>query len=53
MILLKNCKDCKSCVEYTNVKDGLLLYNCSDCNKNYEYMDSWKRFNETSLPDKK
>ena len=27
------CIDCKSCIEYVNVKDGLLLFICSDCSK--------------------
>ena len=29
------CNDCKSYLEYMNVKDGLLLFNCSDCNKKF------------------
>lgn len=27
------CRDSKWCVEYANVKDGLLIFNCSDCKK--------------------
>ena len=34
-------KDCKSCLEYTSVKDDLIRYKCLCCNKNYQ-----KRFNE-------
>ena len=29
-----DCINCKSCLEYVNVKDGLLLFNCPYCNKN-------------------
>ena len=28
------CRDCKSCLEYVNVKDSLLIFDCLNCNKN-------------------
>ena len=30
------CINCKPCLEYLNVKDGLLPFICSVCKKNYE-----------------
>ena len=83
------CRDCKSSLDYTSVKDNQFIFRCFECKKNYkkefnkellkifgnicefcnkdinkfvlllrkgvypyEYMDSWGRFDETSLPDK-
>ena len=34
-------KDCKCCIEYTNVKVDLIEYKCLCCNRNYQ-----KKFNE-------
>ena len=30
------CKDCKCCLEYTNVKDDLLICKCLCCIRNYQ-----------------
>ena len=30
------CKDCKSCLDYVSVEDGLPVLKCVDWNKNYE-----------------
>ena len=61
------CTDCKSYLDYMTTKDEQLIFRwyefCSgDLNKfilllrkgvyPYEYMDSWKRFSETSFPEK-
>ena len=61
------CTDCKSYLDYMTTKDEKLIFRCfefcsGDINKfilllrkgvyPYEYMDSWERFDETSLPDK-
>ena len=29
-------KDCKCCLDYTNVKNDLILYKCLYCNRNYQ-----------------
>ena len=29
-------KDCKSCFEYVNTRDGSFIFKCSDCNQIYE-----------------
>ena len=83
------CTDCKSCLDYTSVKDDQLIFRCFECKKSYkkefnkelikrfaniymnflmktliisllkkgvhpyEYMESWERFYEISLSDKK
>ena len=48
------CTDCKSCLDYMTTKDEQLIFKCSECKNNYpyEYMDSWEKFDETSLPEK-
>ena len=63
----QKCKECgKRCFESINgsIKDFTILYQFCDGDLNkfvlslrkgvypYEYMDSWERFDETSLPDK-
>ena len=60
-------KNIKSECEFIGLKNDRLNYRCKECNGisansindlrkgayPYEYMDSWKKLNETSLPDKK
>ena len=48
------CTDCKSCLDYMTTKDEQLIFKCFESKKNYpyEYMDSWERFDETSLAKK-
>ena len=63
-----NCKECKkrslkSIIELIKKFPNVYQFSKEDINKfvlllrkgfsPYEYMDTWKRFNKTSLPDKK
>ena len=45
-------KDCECCLEYKNIKDGLILYKCLYCNKYYTkdfHENLTKRFANTQF----
>ena len=53
-ILKIKCKDCDCCLEYQSVEDVInkFILLLRKCVYSYEYMDDWKKFMETTLPEK-